>query len=156
MRRSSSHPAPAAPPHLGAPSAAPAVPVLLVLDPMMTGRPWSLAVARAASTLQVHELSGDDLAAAATIAFALEVQAIERVAVAGEGRGEPPAAFAQRVDAVRRLARSAGARPVPVDALWLEHDTGRVLVVSPDAATDTGAPLLDALLHPGRPERLDA
>jgi erythromycin esterase-like protein len=125
-----------------------------VLEPTVAGGPWSLATWRAASTLQLHELRPDasDPASAATIAWALEVEAVERIVVGGEGRGAPPAAFSERVQAVRRLVHSITTRSVPVDAVWVDAAAGRRVTVQPDGAHDA---LLDALLHP-RAERLDA
>lgn len=159
MRRTSSQPATTAavPGDAHGQRAAPIpppLPVLLVLEPTMAGGPWSLATWRAASTLQLHELGpgASDPASASTIAWALEVQAVERIVVGGEGRGAPPAAFDERVQAVRRLVRALGTRSVPVDAVWVDAAAGRRVTVQPDGVHDA---LLDALLHP-RTERLDA
>lgn len=137
----------------GASALPPALPVLLVLEPTMTGSPWSAAVTRAASTLQVRGLGEQaaDVGVASTVAYALEVQGVERVVVGGEGPGAPPASFGARAAALSRLVDSLARRPVPLDALWLDTSSGRVAAVQ-----GREVPLVDALLAPWRAEPSDA
>ena len=137
------------------PALPPALPVLLVLEPTMTGRPWSAAVARAASTLQVRGVGErtTDAGVASTIAYALDVQGVERIVVGGEGPGAPPSSFGARAAELSRLVDALARRPVPLDAVWLDTSSGRVSAVGTEEPV---APLVDALLAPRAAEPCDA
>jgi len=107
------------------------VPLLLVLEPTLSGWPWSAAVSHAASTLQALGVAQhlDAPGVQATLAFAVELQGVQSVVLCGQGPWAAagatalrPLAHALRV-ALQGLC-AAPAPPPPVEGLWLETSSG--------------------------------
>jgi hypothetical protein len=120
------------------------LPVLLVLEPTMVGRPWSTAVRHAASTLQAF--GGvrclDDACVRATLAIAVEDLAVDHVVLAGAGWGRPPSAwiremenFAGSLQALLLELSVSREHPPPVAALWNDAHSGLFRVFEWDPAS---------------------
>lgn len=140
------------------------LPLLLVLGPLMTQGPWTQAVARAASTLQLPEepqLLGDTSARTA-LEYGLLVQRIQRIVLCAEGHGAPAGPVAAAIEARTRAITAAlgslgGAADTPVDALFFDRLPGRLLArvarterYLPVERVD-GCPLLWELVRPEGP-----
>lgn len=107
------------------------VPLLLVLEPTLTGWPWSAAVSHAASTLQARAVAQhlDAPGVQATLAFALEWQQVQSVVLCGQGPWAAAGATALRPLALALREALEGicpgrTSPPPIEALWLESSTG--------------------------------
>jgi hypothetical protein len=114
------------------------LPVLLVLEPTLVGHPWTLAVSRAASTVQVRDVVGaiHEPGVQASVAFALHCQDVVRVFVCGEGPGLPSgfaaASLVARAHALGQLLEelAPGAARLPgVERLWWDTAASRTFIL---------------------------
>lgn len=113
----------------------PPLPVLLVLDSMMSCGPWPLAVARSSSTLQISQAvdAAKCPSIRGSIEYAALCQGIEHVIVCGEGRGEPSGASLERMletaSAIADHLSKMGAffEKIAIEVLWHDTSTGELL-----------------------------
>lgn len=109
------------------------LPVLLMLQPMMSGEPWAELVARVVGTVQVHDVAADPVSAGvqATIDDAIYRQCIQAVLVCCEGphtlvRHAELAARTRKVAAAVRASASRSSRRATVGALWFDPEKEHV------------------------------